>query len=144
MTTPQVTSNDRIGHRPVILFDGVCNLCNASVQFVIRRDPRSIFRFASLQSPVAHALLRQHGLPVDELASIVLVDDDRCYVKSDAALRIARALRWPWPLLGVFTLVPRTVRDRVYEYIARNRYRWFGKQDACSRPAPGMAHRFLE
>jgi predicted DCC family thiol-disulfide oxidoreductase YuxK len=137
-------TDDQTGHRPVILFDGVCNLCNASVQFVIRRDPGDVFRFASLQSPAGRTLLQRHGLPADQLASIVLVDGDRCLVKSDAALRIARALRWPWPLLGAASIVPRTIRDRVYEYVARNRYRWFGKRDSCSLPTGAVAHRFLE
>jgi predicted DCC family thiol-disulfide oxidoreductase YuxK len=127
-----------------MLFDGVCNLCNASVRFVIRRDPGAVFRFASLQSPVGRSLLKEHGLPVDELASIVLIDGDRCYVKSDAALRIARALRRPWPLVGAFLIVPRAIRDHVYEFVARNRYRWFGKQDSCALPTPATASRFLD
>jgi predicted DCC family thiol-disulfide oxidoreductase YuxK len=130
--------------RPVILFDGICNLCNASVRFVVRRDPTGMFRFASLQSERGRRLLRGNGLPVDDLSSIVLVDDERCYVKSDAALRIVRALRWPWPVLVVFSIVPRRVRDCLYEYIARNRYRWFGKQDACEVPRPELAERFLD
>lgn len=128
---------------PVILFDGVCNLCDASVRFVIRRDPRGTFRFASLQSPTGRALLERHGMPVDDPASIVLVEQGRCYTKSDAALRIARALRWPWKLLGGLTIVPRFVRDGVYDIVARNRYRWFGRREVCSLPDPALAERFL-
>jgi predicted DCC family thiol-disulfide oxidoreductase YuxK len=130
--------------RPVILFDGVCTLCNASVRFVIRRDPEGVFRFASLQSEQGRSLLQSHGLPLEELSSIVLVDEKRCYVKSDAALRIVRSLRWPWPLLAALTIVPRGLRDTVYEYVARNRYRWFGKDETCALPLPDWADRFLE
>lgn len=143
MKESNATNDSENDVRPVILFDGVCNLCNASVRFVIRRDPRGAFRFASLQSPAGRALSQRYGMPVDDLSSVVLVDAGRCYMKSEAALRIAGALVWPWRLLGVLTIVPRFVRDRVYELVARNRYRWFGKQESCPLPAPELADRFL-
>lgn len=128
----------------VVLFDGVCNLCSASVRFVLRRDPAGRFRFASLQSEAGRELLRRHGLDPDDLHSVVLVEDGRAYTRSDAALRIARGLGGGWPLLGALRAVPRPVRDRVYGLVAANRYRWFGKQDSCMLPTPELRERFLE
>src|SRR5690606_23922649 len=123
---------------PLVLFDGECNLCNGAVQFVLRRDPRGRFRFASLQSEAGRAALRVAGMPEDAAGSegrppgsIVLIDAGRAFVKSAAALRIARGLRWPWPLLGAFAIVPPFLRDAVYDWIARHRYRWFGKRAEC-------------
>lgn len=125
--------------RPVILFDGVCNLCTGSVQFVIARDSRKQFRFASLQSPVAEKLLGRR----DDLESMVLVQDGEIYRKSTAALRIARRLDGLWPALAVFLVVPRFLRDAVYDWIGRRRYRMFGKRDVCWTPRPELADRFL-
>ena len=126
--------------RPVILFDGVCNLCTGSVQFVIVRDSRKQFRFASLQSPVAERLLGRR----DDLESMVLVEDGAIYRKSTAALRIARRLDGLWPALAVFLVVPRFLRDAVYDWIGRRRYRMFGKRAACWVPSPELAERFLD
>jgi predicted DCC family thiol-disulfide oxidoreductase YuxK len=128
------------GDRPVILFDGVCNLCTGSVQFVIERDSRKRFRFASLQSPVAERLLGQR----DDLESMILVQDGKTYRKSGAALRIARQLDGLWPLLALFLVVPRFLRDAVYDWIGRRRYRMFGKRDTCWVPRPELAERFLD
>ncbi len=127
---------------PVVLFDGVCNLCNASINFVIDRDARSVFRFAPLQSDVGRALVAECGLEGED--SIVLVEDGRCYVRSDAALRIARRLDGAWPMLSALRIVPRPLRDAAYRVIARNRYRWFGRQDACRLPTPDLRARFLD
>jgi predicted DCC family thiol-disulfide oxidoreductase YuxK len=127
----------------VVLFDGVCNLCNGSVRFIIERDPRARFQFAPLQSPVADRLI---GAQVDRASlpdSIVLVDEGRLYVRSSAALRIARGLRFPWPLAWVFMVVPRPIRDWVYDLIARHRYAWFGKRDECMVPTSEVRGRFL-
>ena len=127
-----------------MLFDGVCNLCNGFVRFIIARDPRGRFRFASLQSPAAAALLNgrlQHGLLPD---SIVLVEGDDIYTQSTAALRVAGGLRFPWNLWYGFMLVPRPLRDIVYAWVARNRYRWFGKRDVCMVPTPDLRARFLD
>ena len=135
-------SPDRSAAHPVVLFDGVCNLCNASVTFIIDRDPEALFRFAPLQSDVGRALVAECEVEGED--SIVLVEDGRCHVRSDAALRIARRLDGLWPLLGVLLIVPRPLRDAVYRLIARNRYRWFGKQDACRLPTPDLRARFLE
>ena len=128
------------GDRPVILFDGVCNLCTGSVQFVIERDSGKQFRFASLQSPVAERLLGRR----DELESMVLVQDGEVYRKSTAALRIARRLDGLWPALAIFLVVPRFLRDAVYDWIGRRRYRLFGKRDVCWTPQPELADRFLD
>ena len=128
----------------IVLFDGVCNLCNGAVDFVIRRDPKQQFTFASLQSERGKELLKQHGLPTNTLNSIVLIQDGKAYQRSDAALRIAQGLQGAWPSLGIFQFLPRFLRDGVYGFIARNRYRWFGKRDTCRLPTPQERARFLE
>ena len=129
--------------RPVILFDGVCNLCNGFVQFVIARDRRAVFRFASLQSGAAAALFNEHqhdGVLPD---SVVLVEEGRVYTQSSAALRVARRLGFPWNVSGALLVVPRPLRDAVYAWVARNRYAWFGKRDVCMVPTPDLRGRFL-
>jgi predicted DCC family thiol-disulfide oxidoreductase YuxK len=126
--------------RPIILFDGVCNLCTGSVQFVIERDARKRFRFASLQSPTAERLLGRR----DDLESMVLVENGQVYRKSTAALRIARRLDGAWPLLAAFLVIPRFLRDAVYDWIGRRRYRLFGRRDTCWVPRPELTERFLD
>lgn len=128
----------------VVLFDGVCNLCNAAVRFVIERDPGGRFRFAALDSEAARTLRHATGAPAALPDSIVLVDEDGEFTRSDAALRIARRLTFPWPLAYVFILVPRVLRDALYDWIARHRYRWFGRRDTCMVPTPELRGRFLE
>jgi len=127
----------------VVLFDGVCNLCNGWVRFVLPRDRQQRFRFASLQSSFGADVLKGQGLPADYLGSILLLEGDVLYAKSDAVLRIIKRLRWPWPLLNALSIIPRGFRDMIYDWVARNRYRWFGKQDACMLPRPEHATRFL-
>lgn len=127
----------------IVLFDGVCNLCSGSVQFLLKRDRAGRLRFASLQSDAGRSLLAEHGLPVDSLRSVVLVEDGRAWQESSAALRIARHLPGAWKLLRVFAAVPRPLRDAVYRWIARNRYRWFGKAETCWLPTPEVKSRFL-
>lgn len=127
----------------VVLFDGVCNLCNGSVQFIVRRDPYGYFRFASLQSEPGRSLLREHGLDPADLFSVILVEDGKVYARSDAALRIARRLSGVWRAAGALRVLPRSLRDRVYDLVARNRYRWFGRRDACMVPTPELRERFL-
>jgi predicted DCC family thiol-disulfide oxidoreductase YuxK len=128
---------------PVILFDGVCNLCNASVHFIIRNDPRRIFRFAALQSPAAAALLQSASAgPLPD--SLVLVENNQVHTRSTAILRIARRLRSPFPLAVAFIILPTPLRDWIYNIIARRRYRWFGKRDSCMVPTPELAARFLD
>jgi predicted DCC family thiol-disulfide oxidoreductase YuxK len=128
------------GGGPIILFDGVCNLCTASVRFVIARDSRRRFRFASLQSAAAERLLGER----DQLESMVLVADGKSYRKSTAALLIAKRLDGAWPLLAAFLVIPRPLRDAVYDFIGRRRYRMFGKRDVCWVPRPDLAERFLD
>ncbi|AFO58868.1 thiol-disulfide oxidoreductase DCC family protein [Natrinema sp. J7-2] len=131
---------------PIILFDGVCNLCNGFVQFVLPRDTEGQFRFASLQSDIGTALLAEHDLPTDDLESIVLIEGEDSYVKSDAVIRIARLLGGPYALLGPFRFLPRRLRDRAYDFVAARRYRWFGKKEQCAMPPADVdvSARFLE
>ncbi len=128
---------------PVLLFDGVCNLCNASVQWILLHDRRGIFRFAALQSETGQALLRQFGLNQEKFDSVVLVQGGRIFLRSDAPLEIVRRLGGAWPLLFGLKIIPRFLRDAVYNWIARNRYRWFGRQEACMLPRPEWKTRFL-
>jgi predicted DCC family thiol-disulfide oxidoreductase YuxK len=128
---------------PVILFDGVCNLCNHSVDFVLRRDRKRRFRYASLQSDAGRALLRAHGLPTDNLDTLVLLHGGRAYVRSAAALRIASQLGGLWRLTVLLLAVPTPLRDGIYRWIAANRYRWFGRQDTCRMPHPEEKALFL-
>ena len=125
----------------MLLFDGVCTLCNGFVQFVIERDPAGRFQFAPLQSDAAARLLGVAPPPWPD--SLVLLEDGRRFTRSTAALRVARGLRFPWPLAYVFVAVPRPVRDWVYDAVARNRYRWFGRRDVCMVPTPDLRSRFL-
>ncbi|HWQ15765.1 MAG TPA: thiol-disulfide oxidoreductase DCC family protein [Roseiflexaceae bacterium] len=130
---------------PIILFDGVCNLCQRSVRFIIERDERGLFRFASLQSATGRRLLAEHGLETpDEPESIVLIEGGQATTASTAALRIARRLRGAWPLLYALVVVPRPLRDAVYRFVARHRYRWFGRQETCMVPSPALRARFLD
>ncbi len=126
----------------MVLFDGVCNLCDRSVQFVLHHDRKGEFRFASLQSAAARSLVGE--ATASGLGSVLLVDEAGVHTKSEAALRIAARLGAPWSWLSVFRLVPRPIRDGVYGFVARNRYRWFGRKDACPLPPPDVRARFLD
>lgn len=128
----------------LVLFDGVCNLCNGSVRFLLRRDRRKRFRFAALQSATGQAALRQHSLSATQFATIVVIENGRAHTESSAALLLAQRLPWPWPLLAAFTIVPRPLRDAVYAWVSRNRYRWFGRRESCMLPSPEFADRFLD
>ena len=128
---------------PILLFDGVCNLCNASVQFVLKRDTAGQFRFASLQSAAGQELLGQFEQAPADLSTVVLIEDGRLYTKSDAALRAARRLPGLWALLYGFIVLPRPLRNMVYDWIARNRYRWFGKEEQCMLPRAEWRERFI-
>lgn len=131
------------GEKPLVLFDGVCNLCNASVQFILKRDRRAWFRFASLQSDAGQQVLREQGLATDELDTMILVEDRAVYTRSTAALRIVRRLGGLWPLLYAFIVVPRVIRDFFYRIVAKNRYRWFGRRDQCMVPNEEIRSRFV-
>ena len=130
---------------PVILFDGVCNLCESTVHFVVRRDKNKQFRFASLQSEAAEELLSSHQYDFDTLSSVLLIVDDTLYRKSRAALQIVRRLDGAWPLLYYASFwVPKFIADPVYDFIANRRYRWFGMKSECWIPDDGLRQRFID
>ena len=127
--------------RHIILFDGVCNLCNRSVQFIIKKDKKGIFKFASLQSTVGKELLKEFELPEDSFQSFIYIKND--FSRSDAALEIAKMLNGVWQFVYFFKIVPKFFRDPIYNLIARNRYKWFGKKDECRVPTSKMKERFF-
>lgn len=134
----------QIGRKRIILFDGICNLCNASVQFVLQQERKPIFYFASIQSESAKELLDQCNLPADYMQSVILIENGKIYFGSTAALRIGKTLRLPWSVLAAIGLiVPRFIRDWVYNQIAQHRYQWFGKRDTCMLPTENLKTRFL-
>ncbi|TYR80867.1 thiol-disulfide oxidoreductase DCC family protein [Priestia megaterium] len=127
----------------LILFDGVCNLCNSSVQFIIKHDSKALFSFASLQSKVSEEKLAPFGVRPNDINSVVYIHGKKIYVKSTAALKIAKNLDGPWKLLYFLIILPRPFRDLVYDYIAKNRYKWFGKHDECMLLTPQLKKRFI-
>jgi predicted DCC family thiol-disulfide oxidoreductase YuxK len=129
---------------PILLFDGVCNLCSASVQFVLKRNGKENVRFASLQSEFAVKALTDSKLPSNYLNSLVLLENGKTYVKSDAALKLAKNLNGAWKLGGIFSIVPRFIRDALYDWVAKNRYKWYGKKDVCWIPEAKWKNRFIE
>lgn len=134
------------GHT-IVLFDGVCNLCSGSVRFIVARDPKAHFRFAPLQSDAARRACAEVGATPPaavEPDTIIVIADGRALEHSDAALAIAARLPSPWPIVGVFRILPRGLRDRLYRVVAKNRYRWFGKSDTCMVPTPELRARFLD
>lgn len=131
-------------HRPVILFDGVCNLCNSSVQFIIRNDPDKKFAFASLQSSVAKDLLTELSSGPTDLYSILLLKNGKVFDRSDAILEISKDLSRPWSAIYVFRFLPKAIRDALYKLIANNRYKLFGRQDSCLMPTPELRARFID
>jgi predicted DCC family thiol-disulfide oxidoreductase YuxK len=128
---------------PILLFDGWCSLCNASVDFVLKRDPNQQFCVGTMQQPEGQRLLRQVGLPADYLATLVLVENDKAYLGSTAALRVAKKLTGAWPLLYPLIVVPIWLREPIYHWISRHRYRWFGKETTCRVPTTAEKGRFL-
>ena len=129
--------------QPIVLFDGVCNLCNGAVQFIIRHDKKNIFMFASLQSEVGRKILEQYNFPLDEFNSFILIENNKAYTRSTGALRVAKKLNGLWPLLYGFIIIPKLLRDGIYNWVGRNRYKWFGKKDACMIPTPELKTKFL-
>lgn len=127
----------------IILFDGICNFCNNSVRFIIERDPRGSYRFASLQSKIGQELLCKHNIP-ETTDSFVLIDEPQAYIESTAALKVCSNLKWPWKIFSVFLLIPKPLRDSIYRVVARNRYRWFGVKESCTLPSGNIRDRFLE
>ncbi|MCM3567775.1 thiol-disulfide oxidoreductase DCC family protein [Neobacillus mesonae] len=127
----------------IILFDGICNLCNRSVQFIIKRDPHGCFKFASLQGETGQKLLKKHGL-TSGINSFVLIENETIYLESTAALRVCRRLDRGWKLFAGFLIIPRPIRDIFYKIVANNRYKWFGKKNSCMLPLPEWKSRFLD
>lgn len=137
-----MTLTELTQHQPVLFYDGVCNFCNSSVNFIIKKEKRPTLTFAALQSDAGDVVKATFGSkPVPD--SLILFDNGKVYVKSSAALRITRYLRGGWPLFGIFWIVPPFIRHLVYDFIARNRYKWFGKKDQCMIPSPEIRKRFL-
>jgi predicted DCC family thiol-disulfide oxidoreductase YuxK len=130
--------------KPILLFDGVCNLCASSVQFIIRHDPAGNIRFTSLQSQKGQSLLRAFNLPEKELKSLVFIEQGKAFTRSTGALKAARYLSGAWPLLFTLIIFPRFIRDAVYDFVGKNRYKWFGEKKECWMPTPDLKARFLE
>ncbi|MEL7269469.1 MAG: thiol-disulfide oxidoreductase DCC family protein [Bacteroidota bacterium] len=131
-------------NKKLILFDGVCNLCNGAIQFVIKRDKKDTFRYAALQSDIGLQLMQERGIDPCKMDSIILIEPGVAYfTKSDAALRIGQDFGGLWKILALFTWVPRPIRDGIYDIIAKNRYRWFGRKDVCMIPTPELQAKFL-
>lgn len=127
----------------IVLFDGVCNLCNGAVLFIIKRDKKDRFRFAALESDLGKELLARHNIDPGKIDSIVLISGDSAFAKAGAALRIAKYLTGLWPLLYSLIIIPKFIADAVYDFIARNRYKWFGKKESCMIPTPELKSKFL-
>ena len=137
-------NNEKIRQQKIILFDGVCNLCNGSVIFILQREKEPVFRFASIQSEAGKALLEWCGLPKDFSQAIVLIDNEKVYLGSTAALKIGQQLGFPWSFLASMGfVVPGFLRDGMYAQIAKHRYQWFGKRDVCMLPTKELQGRFL-
>ena len=127
----------------IILFDGVCNLCNGAVTYIIKRDKNNVFKFAALQSEIGQQLISKFNIDTSKVDSIILIDGEKHYTKSSAALHIAKQLSGAYPLLFGFMVVPKFIRNSVYDYIAKNRYKWFGKKESCMIPTAELKSKFL-
>lgn len=130
-------------NQSIILFDGVCNLCNSAVNFVIRREKKNLIQFAPLQSETAHLLLANRNMPAEEMKSFVFIEEGKLYTQSTAALRVCRHLNGLWPILYGFIILPPFIRDGIYKWVAKNRYKWFGQKNECMIPTPELQTKFL-
>ena len=130
--------------QPVILFDGICNFCNSAVNFVIKRDKKRNIFFAPLQSETGQKLLQQYNLPQNDMESFVFIENEKAYTQSTAALKVCRYLKGLWSLCYGFIIVPKFIRDGIYSWIAKNRYKWFGVRQECMIPTPDVKERFLK
>ncbi len=139
MSKPSSTS---LTDHPLVLFDGYCNLCNSSVQLIIRNDKKAWFHFASLQSDTGRSIMEKFDMDPDDLKTFILYHRGKLYTRSAAALRVAGSLRFPYNLLSVFIVIPPFLRNIVYNWVARNRYRWFGRRESCMVPTPDIKARF--
>ena len=136
--------HNTIGRQDILLFDGICNLCNSSVNFIIDHDPKGHFKFAALQSQFGQQKLKELGLNTKNFDSIVLISGDQLYEKSTAALKVAKRLNGLWPVLYGFIIIPPFIRHAVYNLVAKNRYRIWGRRDQCRIPTPEIRQRFME
>ncbi len=134
---------EELKHKPILLFDGYCNFCSSVVQFVNKREKRQELYFASLQSDIGRELLAHYGIDPVKTDSLVLIDRDKAFIKSGAALRLTRYMKALYPLLQIFLAVPSPIRNLVYDFIARRRYKWFGRSESCMLPDKELARRFL-
>jgi predicted DCC family thiol-disulfide oxidoreductase YuxK len=132
------------GATHIILFDGVCNLCQRSVQFVLKHDKKAIFQFGSLQGNTGQKMLKEYALGAETLNTFILIENGKVYTRSTAALRVLKIQGFPWSLGYALVILPRFIRDSVYAWIARNRYRWFGRTEECWLPSPEWSERFLD
>lgn len=132
-------------NKMLILFDGVCNLCNSSILYIIRRDKKGVFLFTPLQSELGRQLAQQRGIDTSTTDSIILLEPNVAYyTKSTAALKIGMAFGGGWKLLAVLEWIPAVIRDFIYDIVAKNRYKWFGKRDKCMVPTPELQEKFLD
>ena len=130
--------------KKIVLFDGICNLCSSSVQFIIKRDKKNQFLFASLQSSSASELLKKYSYAESNLNSFILIDNNKIFTHSSAVLRVLKSLSSMWSVCYIFIIVPKFIRDGVYNFIAKHRYKWFGKKDECWIPTPELQSKFLD
>ncbi|MBP6431922.1 MAG: thiol-disulfide oxidoreductase DCC family protein [Ferruginibacter sp.] len=130
-------------NQPTILFDGVCNFCNSAVNFVIKRDKKGVIKFAPLQSNAGLQLLQQYNLPTNDMKSFVFIDGGVAYTQSTAAIKVCKYLNGAWSLCKIFIIVPKFIRDGLYNWVAKNRYKWFGQKETCMIPTPEVKARFL-
>ncbi|MFN0050244.1 MAG: thiol-disulfide oxidoreductase DCC family protein [Cytophagales bacterium] len=131
-------------NKSVVLFDGVCNLCNSSVNFIIDHDPKMKYKFAALQSDIGREMMKKHSVDTQYFDSVILLENEKYYTKSTAALKIARHLSGAWPVFYyLFIIWPPFIRNAIYDMVAKNRYRIFGKTEACRMPTPELKERFL-
>ncbi len=132
-----------MNNQSIILFDGVCNFCNSAVNFVIKRDKNNLIQFSPLQTEIAHELLARHKLPTENMKSFIFIEEGKSYTQSTAALKVCRYLTGLWPLLYSFIIIPHFIRDGIYKWIAKNRYKWFGQKNECMIPTPELLAKFL-
>lgn len=136
-------SSSKMNHDRVVLFDGVCNMCNSSVQFCLKHDKSKSLKFASLQSEIGQQLQKEYGIETEQLSSVVFIENGTAYQESTAVLHIMKYFGFPWKLMRAFIIVPPFIRNGVYQFIGKNRYKWFGKQETCMLPTPEQAARLL-
>ena len=132
-----------MNNQSIILFDGVCNFCNSAVNFVIKRDKNNLIQFSPLQTEIAHELLARHKLPTEDMKSFIFIEEGKSYTQSTAALKVCKYLTGLWPLLYSFIIIPHFIRDGIYKWIAKNRYKWFGQKNECMIPTPELQRKFL-